>query len=508
MGREYSLDSLQIDRTGAENLHRQIYAQVRNLIEARVLASGSALPSTRELSRVLGVGRNSVIAAYDQLALEGYLRLRRGARPLVVELPARARPAPAAGGRAVDVLSARGRLLQAQAYHSGRPGHLVLHPGMPDPDNFPFDTWARLLSRRARHARHDLFGAYHLQGYPPLREAIARYATVSRGVNCGPDQIVVTNGAQSAFDLLARLLIDPGDAVWMEEPGYYGARAALVSAGASLVPLHVDRGGWRLDPPTRPPRLIFVTPSCHYPLGITMPMEQRLNLLRLAEASDALIIEDDYDSEYRFQGQPIPALQGLDVSGRVVFVGTFAKILFPAMRLGFVVLPPAICDRIVPALATTGHFAPLVTQAALADFINAGHLTRHLRRTRRLYAQRREAFYAAFDAHLSPWLSLQRTGTGIQQVARFHGAVDDRAFVAASAAEGINVSALSMQYHGRAAHPGLLLGFASADQREQERALRRLGLLARRLAEPLAAASLPDGTVRASAATGSGGEGA
>ena len=300
----------------------------------------------------------------------------------------------------------------SQPYHHGKPGMLAFHPGMPDPDNFPFNTWARLLSRRAKLAHLDLFGTYHVKGYPPLCEAIARYLTASRGVKCEPEQIVVTNGAQSAFDLLARILIDDGDAVWMEEPGYYGAGSAFVSAGAKLSPLHVNDG--RLEPRSarRPrPRLIFVTPSCHHPLGMTMPMEQRLKLLHLAEAWNAWIIEDDFDGEYRFQGQPIPALQGISASNRVVYVGTFAKVLFPAMRLGFLVVPEPIRDSIISALSVTGQFAPLLTQAALADFMNEGHFTRHLRRMRRLYAERRPYFLergrkisrrmAAFPRHAS-----------------------------------------------------------------------------------------------------------
>jgi len=510
------MDSVLVDPAGPETLPRQIYAQLRALIEKRALASGSTLPSTRELAHDLGVGRNSVIAAYDQLSLEGFIRLRRGAPPVVVSLPALARP-DAPGGAAPGIgLSRRGRLLCAQVHHAGQPGDPGFHPGMPDPGNFPFNTWSKLLARRARGARHDLFGSYSLQGYPPLRAAIARYLTASRGVNCGPGQVVVTNGAQSAFDLLARMLVDPGDTVWMEEPGYHGARAAFLSAGAVLAPLAVGDAGWDLTPPPVPPRLIFVTPSCHYPLGVTMPMEQRLNLIRAAQAADAWIIEDDYDSEYRFQGQPIPALQGLDVSNRVVFVGTFAKTLFPAMRLGYMVVPPAVGERIDAALAATGQFAPLVTQAALADFINEGHLTRHLRRTRRLYAQRREAFFRGFEDHLAPWMRLQRTDTGIQLVARFRTPIDDRALSDAARAEGVSVSPFSIQFSHPGAESGLLFGFAALDERDQTRAFRKLREVVARMAAagradapaastaapPAATAPLPARAGRASAGAG------
>jgi GntR family transcriptional regulator/MocR family aminotransferase len=285
---------------------------------------------------------------------------------------------------------------------------------------------------------------------------------------------VVTNGAQSAFDLLARLLIDPGDTVWMEEPGYYGAGAAFLSAGANLAPLQVSDSGWNLEPPPVVPRLIFVTPSCHHPLGVTMPMEQRLNLIHMAENWNSWIIEDDYDSEYRFQGQPIPALQGISASSRVVYVGTFAKILFPAMRLGFLVVPEAIREGIVSALSVTGQFAPLVTQAALADFINEGHFARHLRRMRRLYAVRRQYFMEICEEYLSPWLRLRRTESGIQLVGLFYEDHDDIAIARAALEQGVNVSPLSIQYRHNPFQRGLLLGFAAANEKITKKAMEKL----------------------------------
>lgn len=469
----FPIDGIVLDRESPMNLPRQLYAQLRALIERRVLSSGQTLPSTREMARELKVGRNTVIAACDQLALEGYLKLTPRTPPVVMNLPSLAAPlgqaAPADGGH----LSARGELMLAQPYHHGRPGMLAFHPGMPDPVNFPFNTWSKLLARRAKLAQHDLFGTYHVKGYPPLCEAIARYLKASRGVRCDAEQVVVTNGAQSAFDLLARLLIDEGDTVWAEEPGYYGACAAFVTAGARLTPLRVGEGGWDLGQPPVPPRLVFVTPSCHHPLGVTMPMEQRLNLIHMAEAWNSWIIEDDFDGEYRFQGQPIPALQGISASNRVVYVGTFAKILFPAMRLGFMVVPEPIRHSIVSGLSVTGQFAPLLTQAALADFINEGHFTRHLRSTRRLYAERRLIFLEVASRHLGQWLDFRGSDSGIQLVGTFRGAVDDRAVTQALFQQGINVSALSIQYRHGNPRSGLVMGFAAVDRETTEKAMRR-----------------------------------
>ncbi len=473
----FPVDNILLDRHSGQNLHRQLYRQLRDLIELRILPGGTALPSTRALARDLKLGRNTVIAAYEQLTLEGFLEIARGTRPLVVGLGVSIAPSRQQSPTGESTLSARGRMMSQQPFHHGEPGITAFHPGLPDADNFPFNTWSKLLTRRTKLARSDLFGSYYITGYPPLCEAIARYLAASRGVVCRPDQIIITNGAQSAFDVLARLLTDPGDAVWMEEPGYYGARAAFHSAGASLLPLHVSDGGWRLEPPASRPRVIFVTPSCHHPLGITMSMEQRFSLIGLAGEWNAWIIEDDYDSEYRFQGQPIPALQGSAGDSRVVFVGTFAKILFPAMRLGYMVVPMDLRDRMTSALSATGQFAPLITQAALADFINEGHLTRHLRRMRRIYAERRQFFTDQFDRHLGRWMNLHRSDSGIQLVGLFRADVDDRRVASAALAQGINVSPLSLQYRTLAPRPGLLMGFAAADERTTRRSMQRLAAI-------------------------------
>ena len=478
----FPLDSIVPDRSSPVALNQQLYQKLRGLIESRVLPHGAALPATRALAQDLGLGRNTVIAAYDQLALEGFLQLRRGTPPVVRELPVIAPPDPERASPASRRLSRRGTVLAAQPFHHCEPGVTAFHPGLPDADEFPFSTWSRLLTRRAKMARDDLFGTYFITGYPELRSAIARYLVASRGVVCRPDQVVVTNGAQSSFDLLVRLLLDPGDGVWMEETGYYGAASAFVAAGARLAPLHVDEAGWRLEPPAgAAPRAVFVTPSCHHPLGLTMSMGQRLDIIRLADRWGAWIIEDDYDSEYRFQGQPIPALQGVGQSGRMIFVGTFAKILFPAMRLGYMVVPDALLPPVKAALSTTGQHAPLLTQAALADFINEGHLTRHLRRMRRLYAQRRERFISAFEAALGDRLRLRRTDTGIQLVATFRRPTDDRRFAAAAIASGVNVSPFSLQFRHGGATPGLVLGFAATGARAQDRGLSRLAEIATRL---------------------------
>ncbi|HZY50468.1 MAG TPA: PLP-dependent aminotransferase family protein [Devosia sp.] len=476
MKQSFPLDSVSLDRGISMPLHRQLYARLRSMIEERVLAPGHALPSSRSLAQDLSVSRNTVVSVYEQLSTEGYISGRPGVRPVVVDLPERT--APETRAKTNDrrrLLSARGQLMVRQPAHHGAAGHLAFHPGMPDADSFPFNTWSRLLARRAKLARNDLFGTYYVNGYPPLQRAIADYLKVARGVRCRPEQIIVTTGAQAALDILARVLLDAGDAAWVEEPGYYGAQAAFVAAGAQLVPLHIDDQGWRLTPPTnQTPRLIYVTPACQHPLGATMRMDQRLRLIELAERMDAFVIEDDFDGEYRFLGRPVPAMQGADTSDRVIYVGTFAKLLFPALRLGFMVLPEFLLPDISSVLSTTGQFAPLLLQAALADFIDEGHMSMHLKRMRRIYAARRDTFRSYAQRELSEWLSLLPTDAGIQFVGELRPGLSDVAIAAAARRRGLNISPLSMHYRHTKPAPGLVLGYAAINEANMPAAFRSL----------------------------------
>ncbi|MGX5802912.1 rhizopine catabolism transcriptional regulator MocR [Bradyrhizobium sp. Arg314] len=472
----FPLDMLAVNRASPEHLSRQLYHGLVAIIRDRTLAPGSELPSTRALAAELGLGRNTIVTAYDQLVTEGYLANRQGARPVIVDLPDGPREAPReAPPVPLRAPSRRGQQLLSQPYHHGRPGHVAFHPGMPDAQSFPFGVWGRLVARRASHGGETLFGTYDVTGHPALKEAIAGYLFSARGVRCRPEQIVVTTGAQAAFDLLARLLLDPGDTVWMEEPGYYGAKAAFTVAGAKILPIPVDQErGWRFDMPNPLPRLIYVTPACQHPLGITMRMEERLRLLDIAETANAWVIEDDFDGEYRFQGRPVPAIQSMDRSGRVIYVGTFAKLLFPALRLGFMVLPPELAGRIVNALSTTGQFAPLLLQAALADFITEGHMSRHLKRMRRIYAQRRQLFREIVTERLRDEITLSPAEAGIQVVGYLKAGIDDIKVSQAAARRAINVSPLSKYFQNTAPTQGLVLGYAACDAAQTRDGVERL----------------------------------
>jgi GntR family transcriptional regulator/MocR family aminotransferase len=461
VGLRYPLDLIALKVGGATPLNRQLCDQLRELILSGAVSPGARLPSIRGAAAALGISRNTVIAALDQLSAEGLIETRQGSGTRVSPAMVIHQAGPEPGVGAQPNFSARGKLMSDQPRVTTLPGRIAFHPGTPELELFPFKTWSRILSRHARFGRDDLFGYHYISGHPHLREMIAGFLRVMRRVRCVPEQVVVTTGGQAALDLLARLLIDPGDTVWMEEPGYIGARGAFLAAGAKLVPLSVGRDGWRAPEAGPPPRLIYLTPACQHPLSITMPLDQRLAILRLAQAAGAWIIEDDFDGEYTFRGQPQPSMQGLIGDARVIYVGTFAKTLFPAMRLGFMVMPPDLAERTRPALSVTGQFAPLVLQAALADFIEQGYFFRHLNRMRHLYSRRRMAFVSLFAQHLSPWLEPIDGRTGIQIASTFHTPCDDRAVAAAARAAGVNLAPLSLYFAGQPTMTGLLMGYAA-----------------------------------------------
>jgi GntR family transcriptional regulator/MocR family aminotransferase len=446
-------------------IQRQLYGVLRAYILDGRLAAGTSLPATRTLARQVGIGRNTVIAAYDQLLAEGYIEARVGSGTFVAELAPRValRRPNFRAGRAR--LSRRGELIASRPPPPRTPGKTNLHPGFPESATFPFATWSRLLARNAQ--RRDILEYHDFAGHLRLREAIAEYLGVARAVDCRPEQIIVTTGAQSALDLVSRILLDDGDVVWMEEPGYLGARSAFLGGGAQLAPVRVRRDGWVLqDPGLPPPRLIYVTPSCQWPRGTVMRMEERLQLLAIADLHDAWIIEDDYDGEYRFRGRPVPALRGLDTSDHVIYVGTFGKTLFSSLRLGFLAVPYEIANAFGRAISVTGQFAPLVLQLTLADFIRKGHFATHLKRMRRLYARRQKQFVDLCAEQLSRWISVTENDSGMQLLGRFVMPFDDGAVAAAALRHGVDVQPISINFHHDPPEHGLLLGFAGLEERD------------------------------------------
>lgn len=462
-------------------MRQQLCRELRSRIQCGSLRPGWFLPASRGLARQLEICRNTVIAAYEQLLAEGYVETWPGVGTRVAAVPHSMVAQQPTRPIMAHSISRRGEAILARSRSWATSGRIALHPGYPELAKFPFSTWARLVSQSLRQPRHSLSGYHCAGGHPRLREAIAGYLRISRGVNCVAEQVIVTAGAQAALDLIARLFLDEGDIAWMEEPGYAGARNALLAAGARLVALPVGPYGWQLDAVDRPaPRLVFVTPSCQMPLGVVMATEQRLRLLAIAERYKAWIIEDDYDGEYRFRGQSVPAIQGFDRSGLVIYVGTFSKVLFPALRMGFLVAPPGLAAGFEGAVCITGQAAPLHLQEALANFILEGHFSTHLRRMRQLYAHRLHFFTELCEAELGRWVRVEDCVAGMQAITRFTRPFDDREVAALAFRLGVDVEPLSFSFSGSAEH-GLRVGFAGFAERDTLTAVRGLREAFRRL---------------------------
>ena len=480
--RHLPFPTLAIDPAASRPLHRQIYFAIREAILEGRLRPGVRLPATRSLAKDLAVSRNTVMAAFEQLRAEGYIDGRVGAgsfipRHLPDEAPPRRRSlgppgrAPALPRR----ISARGAMLVGLRHRGSTPR--PFSPGLPELEQFPFRDWARLLARRWRRPHRAFLVGGEPGGYRPLCEAIADYLAMARAVFCRADQVIITSGAQQALDLAARVLIDPGDPVWMEEPGYPPTSAVLRAAGARVVPVPVDDeglavvAGREVEPA---PRLICVSPSHQYPLGVTMSLGRRLELLECARAIDGMVIEDDYDSEYRYAGRPLAALQGLDGDGRVIYLGTMSKVMFPGLRIGYMIVPEHLVDAFLAVRAMVDAHPSSIAQAALADFITEGFLGAHIRRMRQLYAERQAALIEAFRARFGERLALAPAAAGMHLVARLAPGSDDRALARRAAEAGVETPALSYYYQGAPAARGLLLGYAGVGQRATERAADRL----------------------------------
>ena len=474
---------IRIDPDSGRALQEQIYAGIRRGILDGVLPPGARVPSSRALAEDLGVSRTTTLLAFDQLLAEGYLTARRGsgtsvAHELPDDLPAIPASRPRASGNHPP-MSRRGAALVAAPAGARRLGGppRAFRIGTPAVDLFPLSLWLRLASRRLRAVTAAQLDYGEVAGIRPLREAIADHIQVARGTQCRADQILVVAGAQQGLDLICRLLLDPGDPAWMEEPGYPGARSALLGAGARIMPVRVDQDGLDVGAGARRAghaRLVYVTPSHQYPLGVPMSLARRLALLRWASAARAWVVEDDYDSEFRYGARPIPCLHGLDVDGRVIYIGSFSKTLFPALRLGFLIVPPDLQDRILAAREVADQHPPVLDQVLLADFIGEGHFARHLRRMRAAYRERLEALATAAARFCGGVLRLRPVQTGLHAVADLEG-VDAQRVSAEAASRGVEVAPLSVYFAGRGpAVNGLVLGFGAVPPDASSRGMQRL----------------------------------
>ena len=465
--------SIVIDPHAPRSVTAQLHGALRELILSGAFAVGERLPASRTLARELSLSRTTVIEAFDRLTAEGLIESRVGAGAFVSAALQTERPrappahaAPAAGpapprlsrtmAQAVSRFGDRARLpSQARAFTTALPAF----------EAFPMAQWARLAARHWRAPRHEVMGYGEAAGQPALRQAIALHLRANRGIACDAQQIFIVGGAQQAFHLIGSTLLNPGDKVWFENPGAIGARNSLIAAGADLVPVPVDAQGLQVAEGLRlAPQfgLAFVTPSHQQPLGVVMSLQRRFELLQAAAQAGAWIIEDDYDGEFSFGGPPLPTLKSVDATGLVIHVGTFSKSLFPSLRLGYLLAPPALVEPLHAIMSRLVNGVPTHTQAVVADFIGEGHFAAHVRRMRKLYAERHEALCQSAARHLTGVLEVERSSSGLHTVGWLRAGHDEAAVVAEAAARQLTVSAISRYATaplGPAAPHGLVLGF-------------------------------------------------
>jgi GntR family transcriptional regulator/MocR family aminotransferase len=470
LGRSNAGLLIRIDPRARAGLQQQIYAAVRRAILDGVAAPGTQLASSRALADDLCVSRTTTLLAYEQLTAEGYVTTRHGSGTFVAQvLPddlSRVNAPRRVTRTKHPPLSRRGAALAATPAPPRRlPGpSRAFRLGAPALDLFPHRLWSQLVNRRLRSVTVAQLDYSDPAGFQGLREAIADHVQAARGTRCTADQVVVVAGAQRGLEHICHFVLDPGDKAWLEEPGYFGARSALVGAGARIVPVPVTDHGLDVDAGIahgRDARLVYVTPSHQFPLGVPMSLPRRLALLKWASGAGAWVVEDDYDSEFRYGARPVPCLHGLDADGRVIYVGSFSKTLFPSLRLGFLIVPADIREPLLAARRAADVHPPLLEQTALADLMAAGHFDRHLRRMRAAYAERLEALRAAAERYCSGVLRVRPVKTGLHAVADLQGVPAD-AVCREARTRGVDVTALSAYYlqRPRGAN-GLVLGFGA-----------------------------------------------
>jgi len=463
-----------------EPLFRQVYRGLRQAILSGTVGAGERLPSTRDLAEQLGISRTVVLLAYEQLLAEGFIAGRGGSGTYVADGLAR-NAASAARKQARLRLSRFGNAAMGSTATVDTPLPRPVAPrynfiyGRSDLETFPFALWRRLLARQARKASTRQFDYGSALGNAELRAAICTHLRRARAVVCDPSEVIVVNGSQQALDLVMRVLVDPGDPVAIEDPQYDGIGQALRAAGARLRPVPVDRDG--IDPARLPDdaRLVFVTPSHQFPTGAILPLERRLALLEWARRRNAVIVEDDYDGEFHYEGRPLESLQGLDREGRIVYIGTFSRTVFPALRIGYLIAPASLVPALTAAKWLSDLHSASLEQQTLAEFIRSGMYERHLRRLRRRNTARRAALLDAVAKHLGDRVEVTGEGAGAQVMLWPRRKVVEATVMAAAAQKGVGIYGIAHCYARRPARPGFLLGYARLTEREIREGIRLLG---------------------------------
>lgn len=476
---------IRVERKSPKPLHQQIYDSYRTKITRGELHGGQPVPSTRELARELRISRQPVLNAYSQLVAEGHFETRIGSGTVVATtMPPQART----DGKSGVTAGRRSISIRAQALPKfERPswaGHLgPFQLGQPELKTFPIGIWSRLLSRYSRELRAAALQYGNPFGLDELREMLATYLRTSRGVHCRPEQIMIVSGSQQALDIATRVLLDPGASAWVEEPGYWLVHRVLASVGCKPIAVPVDSEGMNIAEGMKlesKARAAFVTPSHQYPLGVTMSATRRFQLLEWADKTGAWIIEDDYDSEYRYDSMPIASLQGLDVSGRVIYTGTLSKVLFPALRLGYIVIPVDLVERFAAVRQAMDICPNHASQAVLANFIKEGHFTRHIRRMRKVYEDRRRVLVAELERQLGLSYEIVGTAAGMHLTLLLGDQVRDTQIADAAVQRKLWISALSLSYVGPFPRQGLVLGFGNTPSTQIPAAVRMLKDILRR----------------------------
>jgi GntR family transcriptional regulator/MocR family aminotransferase len=469
--------------------YRWLYSGLRAQILEGRLRSGTQLPATRDLARQYGLSRGTIVSAFEELKAEGYVEGTMGSGTYVskvlpeelLQVETSTRSKPASQARQHRHISDYARRVKLFGNLEVRPTR-AFRANVPALDLFPATLWAKTTARRLRSASTNLLLACDPMGYGPLRDAVADYLNTSRGVKCTAEQVAIVSGVQEALDLAARLFLNSGDKVCMEDPGYTGAAMAFEAVGARVTAIGLDDEGMELrEAKLQGARVVYITPGHQFPMGVTMSLARRLALLDWARKSGALIFEDDYDSEYRYEGRPVPAMQGLDRSGLVLFAGSFSKVLFPSLRLGYLVVPTDLVDYFAATLSVTTRHAPLLEQAVLCDFMTAGHFGRHLRRMREIYAERLSVLLEGARENLAGLLEISGVEAGLQTAGLLQAGVDGESAAKAAAERNVNVIPLSRYARGRIEREGLQLGFAAVDAREIRRGVRELAVTLGRL---------------------------
>ena len=490
-----SFEMVRLDRASSEPLYQQLYRQIREELENGSFdSSASRVPSSRVLAATLGISRLTVNQAFSKLLAEGYLQTRERSGIFVADhLPASflkaARSVPTA--RAEHYPRVAQRVTRMTDFRSGRqldvgaggPPSVTFVAGLPAVDEFPIAVWERLREQVLAKKGAHLLRYASSRGEVDLRKAIAAYLCDFRGANCHPDQIVVVGGMQQAMLACALTLINEGEVAWIEDPGFHQARNVLAFVGAKIIPRPIDREGLVIEKCSRQksPKLIFVAPSHQFPLGVTMSLKRRKALIKFAESRGSYILEDDYNSEFRFDGPPLPCLQGLDHAGRVIYAGTMSKILYPSLRLGFVIAPSQLVDTLVKVRAVMDQHSPAIDQATLARFITEGFFLSHVKRMRELYAERRVFFIEQFQKWLGQYFDLEVTPAGLHFVAWLRRKEDFPLFMRARQETGVWPRPLSFFCIKAQLDPAFVFGFAAWSQAQIEQGLARLASAVKQL---------------------------